>query len=149
MHAYLDIPEIIRVARESGSDAVYPGYGFLSENPDLAQACADAGITFIGPGAPVLTMAGNKVKAVAAARAAGVPVLRSSAPSSDVEELIAAALDRDPRIRRKPIDPSEMAGIAEFVTASGDLRTLPSAWPDPEPRMGGLDGFYVARLERG
>jgi 16S rRNA (cytosine967-C5)-methyltransferase len=64
------------------------------------------------------------------------------------EDLIAAALDRDPRIRRKPIDPSEMAGIAEFVTAPGDLRTLPSAWPDPEPRMSGLDGFYVARLER-
>jgi len=91
VHAYLDVDEIIRVARESGADAVYPGYGFLSENPDLAQACADAGITFVGPPAPVLTMAGNKVKAVAAARAAGVPVLRSSAPSADVDELVAAA----------------------------------------------------------
>ncbi|HEX2805075.1 MAG TPA: pyruvate carboxylase, partial [Kineosporiaceae bacterium] len=91
VHAYLDIPEIIRVARESGADAVYPGYGFLSENPDLAQACQDAGIAFIGPSAPVLTMAGNKVKAVAAARAAGVPVLRSSAPSADIDELVAAA----------------------------------------------------------
>jgi pyruvate carboxylase len=91
VHAYLDIDEIIRVARESGADAVYPGYGFLSENPDLAQACADAGIAFIGPPASVLTMAGNKVRAVAAARAAGVPVLRSSAPSADVDELVAAA----------------------------------------------------------
>jgi len=93
VHAYLDVTEIIRVARESGADAVYPGYGFLSENPDLAQACADAGITFVGPPAPVLTMAGNKVRAVAAARAAGVPVLRSSAPSSDVDELVAAAAE--------------------------------------------------------
>jgi pyruvate carboxylase len=91
VHAYLDIDEIVRVARESGADAVYPGYGFLSENPDLAQACADAGIAFIGPPAQVLTMAGNKVRAVAAARAAGVPVLRSSAPSADVDELVAAA----------------------------------------------------------
>jgi pyruvate carboxylase len=53
VHAYLDVSEIIRVARESGADAVYPGYGFLSENPDLAQACAAAGIAFIGPGPPV------------------------------------------------------------------------------------------------
>ncbi|WP_088319089.1 pyruvate carboxylase [Kineosporia sp. R_H_3] len=91
VHAYLTVSEIVRVARESGADAVYPGYGFLSENPELAQACADAGITFIGPQASVLSMAGNKVKAVTAARAAGVPVLRSSAPSSDVDELVAAA----------------------------------------------------------
>jgi pyruvate carboxylase len=91
VHAYLDVAEIVRVARESGADAVYPGYGFLSENPDLADACARQGITFIGPQAAVLTMAGNKVKAVAAARAAGVPVLASSAPSSDVDQLVAAA----------------------------------------------------------
>ncbi len=91
VRAYLDVEEIIRVARESGADAVYPGYGFLSENPDLAAACAEAGIAFVGPGADVLTMTGNKVRAVAAARAAGVPVLASSAPSRDVDELIASA----------------------------------------------------------
>jgi pyruvate carboxylase len=91
VHAYLDVSEIIRVARESGADAVYPGYGFLSENPDLAEACAAAGITFIGPPSEVLHLAGNKVRAVEAARAAGLPVLRSSAPSADVEELLAAA----------------------------------------------------------
>lgn len=93
VHAYLDVAEIIRVARESGADAVYPGYGFLSENPDLPEACAAAGIAFIGPPAQVLHLAGNKVRAVEAARAAGLPVLRSSAPSSDVEELLAAAGD--------------------------------------------------------
>jgi pyruvate carboxylase len=91
VHAYLDVAEIVRVARESGADAVYPGYGFLSENPELAGACADAGITFIGPQAHVLSMAGNKVRAVTAARSAGVPVLRSSPPSSDADELVAAA----------------------------------------------------------
>jgi pyruvate carboxylase len=91
VHAYLDVAEIIRVARESGADAVYPGYGFLSENPELAEACARAGIAFIGPSADVLHLAGNKVRAVAAARAAGLPVLRSSAPSADVDELLAAA----------------------------------------------------------
>ncbi len=51
VRAYLDIDEIIRAAKEAGADAIYPGYGFLSENPDLARACAANGITFIGPSA--------------------------------------------------------------------------------------------------
>ena len=55
VRAYLDIAEIIRAAKQSGADAIYPGYGFLSENPDLARACVEAGITFIGPPADVLT----------------------------------------------------------------------------------------------
>ena len=93
VRAYLDVAEIIRVARESGADAVYPGYGFLSENPELAEACARAGVTFIGPPSGVLHLAGNKVRALEAARTAGLPVLRSSAPSSQVEELVAVAGD--------------------------------------------------------
>jgi pyruvate carboxylase len=91
VRAYLDVGEIVRAALASGADAVYPGYGFLSENPGLAQACADAGITFIGPSAAVLEMAGNKATAVAAARAAGVPVLESSEPSDDPAVITAAA----------------------------------------------------------
>ena len=91
VRAYLDVDEIIRAALASGADAVYPGYGFLSENPRLSQACADNGITFIGPSAAVLEMAGNKATAIAAARAAGVPVLESTAPSADIDELVAAA----------------------------------------------------------
>ena len=91
VRAYLDIAEIIRVAKESGADAIYPGYGFLSENPDLAQAAADAGITFIGPPRSVLEMAGDKVAAKNSAISAGVPVLDSSPASRDVDELLAAA----------------------------------------------------------
>jgi pyruvate carboxylase len=91
VRAYLDVSEIIRVARASGSDAIYPGYGFLSENPDLAQAAADAGITFIGPGSHVLEMAGNKVTAKEHAIAAGVPVLKSTPASRDLDELLAGA----------------------------------------------------------
>ena len=91
VRAYLDVDEIVSAARRAGADAVYPGYGFLSENPRLASACADAGITFIGPDAAVLELAGNKSRAVAAARAAGLPVLDSTAPSDDVDELVAAA----------------------------------------------------------
>ena len=91
VRAYLDIDEIIRAAKEAGADAVYPGYGFLSENPDLAAACATNGITFIGPDASVLEMAGNKVAAIDQARKAGVPTLASCPPSTDVEALKAGA----------------------------------------------------------
>jgi len=91
VRAYLDVSEIIRVARESGADAIYPGYGFLSENPELARAAAEAGIAFVGPGEQVLRMAGNKVTAKEHARAAGVPVLGSTPASRDLDELVAGA----------------------------------------------------------
>ncbi|MGA6166104.1 pyruvate carboxylase [Amycolatopsis magusensis] len=91
VRAYLSVEEIVRAAKKAGADAVYPGYGFLSENPDLARACEEAGITFVGPSADILELTGNKARAVAAAREAGVPVLGSSEPSSDIDELVAAA----------------------------------------------------------
>ncbi len=91
VRAYLDVAEIIRVAKLSGADAIYPGYGFLSENPDLAQAAEDAGIAFIGPPRSVLEMAGNKVTAKEKAIAAGVPVLNSSPATTDMQVLIDAA----------------------------------------------------------
>ncbi|MEU9692767.1 pyruvate carboxylase [Amycolatopsis japonica] len=91
VRAYLSVEEIVAAAKKAGADAVYPGYGFLSENPDLARACEDEGITFVGPSADILELTGNKARAVKAARDAGVPVLGSSEPSSDVDALIAAA----------------------------------------------------------
>ncbi|MFN3542583.1 MAG: pyruvate carboxylase, partial [Rhodococcus sp. (in: high G+C Gram-positive bacteria)] len=91
VRAYLSVDEIVAAAKRSGADAVYPGYGFLSENPDLAAACAEVGITFVGPSADVLELTGNKARAIAAAKAAGLPVLASSEPSSDVDELVAAS----------------------------------------------------------
>src|SRR3954453_21615065 len=91
VRAYLSIEEMIRAAQKAGADAIYPGYGFLSENPKLATACDEAGITFIGPPARVLAMAGNKHRAVAAAREAGVPALAASDPSADLPTLLAAS----------------------------------------------------------
>ena len=91
VRAYLSVEAIIDAARAAGADAVYPGYGFLSENPDLAAACARAGITFVGPSAQVLELTGNKARAIAAAKAAGLPVLASSEPSTDIDTLMAAA----------------------------------------------------------
>ncbi|MFN3954753.1 MAG: pyruvate carboxylase [Pararhodobacter sp.] len=78
--AYLSIPEIIRVARLSGADAIHPGYGLLSENPELVDACTAAGIAFIGPRAETMRALGDKASARQVAIAAGVPVI----PATDV-----------------------------------------------------------------
>ncbi len=73
--AYLSIGEMVKVAREAGCDAVHPGYGFLSENPEFADACLAAGLTFIGPPPDVMRALGNKVSARAVAEKAGTPVM--------------------------------------------------------------------------
>jgi pyruvate carboxylase len=93
VRAYLSVTEIISAAQRAGADAVYPGYGFLSENPDLAAACVQAGITFVGPSAEVLELTGNKARAILAAREAGLPVLASTEPSDSLDVLLAAAQD--------------------------------------------------------
>jgi pyruvate carboxylase len=75
VEAYLDIAGIVALAKAKGVDAIHPGYGFLSENPGLARACAKAGITFVGPTAELLELLGDKTAARGLAIAAGVPVL--------------------------------------------------------------------------
>lgn len=76
--AYLDIPQIIRIAQEAGVDAIHPGYGFLSESPQFAEACAKAGIAFVGPTVDNLITFADKTSARLAAIAAGVPVVPGS-----------------------------------------------------------------------
>lgn len=78
--AYLDIDAILEIAREADVDAIHPGYGFLSENPDFAEACARAGILFIGPRPEVMRTLGNKVSAREVAQQAGVPVMPATGP---------------------------------------------------------------------
>uniref|UniRef100_A0A3B4CQJ7 pyruvate carboxylase n=1 Tax=Pygocentrus nattereri TaxID=42514 RepID=A0A3B4CQJ7_PYGNA len=85
--AYLHIPDIIKVAKENDVDAIHPGYGFLSERSDFAQACADAGVRFIGPAPEVVRKMGDKVEARAIAIRAGVPVVPGTdAPISSLQE---------------------------------------------------------------
>ncbi|MDJ0698675.1 MAG: pyruvate carboxylase [Woeseiaceae bacterium] len=78
--AYLDMEDIIRIAKQSGADAIHPGYGLLSENPDFAELCAKSGITFIGPSPEIMRRLGNKVQARALAIEAGVPVMPATDP---------------------------------------------------------------------
>jgi len=87
IEAYLDIQDILRVARDANVDAIHPGYGFLSENPEFAEACAAAGIVFIGPTPDTMRSLGNKVAARNLATRAGVPVMPATPPlPADIEE---------------------------------------------------------------
>ncbi|MFD1627131.1 pyruvate carboxylase [Azospirillum griseum] len=95
IEAYLDIDAIIDVAKQTGADAIHPGYGFLSENPAFADACAANGITFVGPSSDTMRLLGNKVAARNLAVAAGVPVM--------------------PATGALPDDPVETARLAEEV----------------------------------
>jgi pyruvate carboxylase len=78
VRAYLDVPGILQIAQEAGVDAIHPGYGFLSEDPDFARACANAGITFIGPPPEVMEQFGSKMEARKLAEKAGIPVMPAS-----------------------------------------------------------------------
>ena len=90
IEAYLSIPEVIRVAKEAKVDAIHPGYGFLSESPEFAEACAEAGIIFIGPSPQTMRMLGNKVAARNLAISVGVPVMPATDPLPDDMETIKA-----------------------------------------------------------
>ncbi len=91
LEAYLSIEEILRVAVERKVDAIHPGYGFLSESPEFAEACAARGIVFIGPRPDTMRMLGNKVAARNLAIAIDVPVMPASEPLPDDPEAIKAA----------------------------------------------------------
>ncbi|MGQ0773056.1 MAG: pyruvate carboxylase [Pseudonocardiales bacterium] len=136
VRAYLSVAEIVRAAVHAGADAVYPGYGFLSENPRLAAACEQAGITFVGPPPAVLALAGNKSRAVAAAREAGVPVLNSSPPSSDIDELMAAAEQIGLPVFAKAVSGGGGRGVRRVTEFSGLRDALESATREAESAFG-------------
>ena len=90
--AYLDWEEILDLAKEKKVDAIHPGYGFLAENAQFAEACAERGITFVGPSPEVLALVGDKVRARKLAQDLGVPVIPGTPqPVESVEEALAFA----------------------------------------------------------
>ncbi len=136
VRAYLSVEEVVAAAKKAGADAIYPGYGFLSENPDLALACREAGITFVGPSAEVLELTGNKARAVAAAREAGIPVLQSSAPSTDVDELLTAAEDIGYPVFVKAIAGGGGRGMRRVTEASALRGAIEAAMREAESAFG-------------
>jgi pyruvate carboxylase len=136
VRAYLSVTEIIKAARKAGADAVYPGYGFLSENPELAKACAEAGITFVGPPSDVLELTGNKARAIAAAREAGLPVLKSSEPSSDIEALLQSAEDITFPVFVKAVAGGGGRGMRRVEERSGLREALEAASREAESAFG-------------
>ena len=95
VQAYLDIDDILRIARDLNADAIHPGYGFLSESPEFARECALQGIAFIGPDPETMTLLGNKVAARELAVKAGVPVMPATGPL--------------------PLDPEQTMSLASIV----------------------------------
>src|SRR5262249_15120749 len=91
IRSYLNIENIIAVAKEHGVDGIHPGYGFMSENPDLAHACVQAGITFVGPHEDALRQLGDKTFARNIARQVGAPVLGGSDSIATAQDGLALA----------------------------------------------------------
>ncbi|MFQ4149936.1 pyruvate carboxylase [Arthrobacter sp. LAPM80] len=148
VRAYLDVAEIIRVAKEAGADAIYPGYGFLAENPDLAAAARDAGITFVGPPAEVLELTGNKVHALDAARKAGIPVLQSSEPSADLEYLLGAAADIGYPIFAKAVAGGGGRGMRRVEKAEDLEEALKAAMREADAAFGDATMFLEQAVLR-
>src|SRR5918998_2306013 len=91
---YLRIDKLLEVARKSGADAVHPGYGFLAENADFAQAVLDSGLTWIGPEPRAMRMLGDKLEARRTAQAAGVPTVPGTDVATDDLQTALAAAER-------------------------------------------------------
>ncbi|MGD9694838.1 MAG: acetyl/propionyl/methylcrotonyl-CoA carboxylase subunit alpha [Thermoleophilia bacterium] len=147
--SYLNIANVITAAEITGCDAVHPGYGFLAENADFARACADAGITFVGPSPEVMERMGDKIAAKAAAIEAGLPVLGGSdGPVGDVAQALVAAEDAGFPILLKAAAGGGGKGMRRVESAA----ELPSAFEvaQREAEAAFSDGdLYVERLLEG
>ena len=91
--AYLDIEDIIRICKEHDVDAIHPGYGFLSENPDFVEACEEAGIVFIGPSKDIMNAMGDKISSKQMAIKAGVPIIPGVDHALKTEEEVMKVAD--------------------------------------------------------
>jgi 16S rRNA (cytosine967-C5)-methyltransferase len=125
-------------------DAPCSATGTIRRHPDIAWLKSEADIaTLSGLQRRLLD------RAVELTKPGGVLVFSTcSLEPEEGEDLIAALLEREPRLRRQSISAGEFGELDGMLTPAGDLRTLPCHWPDPEPQMAGLDGFYAVRLQR-
>jgi 16S rRNA (cytosine967-C5)-methyltransferase len=125
-------------------DAPCSSTGTIRRHPDIPWLKREADVA-----AMASLQARLLDRAVALTRPGGILVYCTcSLEPEECEMQVSALLGRTPGLVRRPLATAEVGGQAEFVTEAGDLRTLPCHWPDTDPRMAGLDGFYAARLER-
>lgn len=144
--AYLDIDRLVAVARERGCDAVHPGYGFLSERADFAQACDAAGLVFIGPTAAQLALFGDKARARALAAECGVPLLPGSAQAVSLAEAQAFfAAQHGAGMMVKAIGGGGGRGM-RAVLHEADLAPAYARCVSEAKGAFGIDGVYVERL---
>lgn len=148
--AYLHAAALITVAREHGCDAVHPGYGFLSERADFAQACADAGLRFIGPTPEQLALFGDKARARALAVQCDVPVMPGSAGAvtlAEAQAFFAAQQAEGAGVMVKAIGGGGGRGMRAVSNAS-DLPEAHARCTSEAKAAFGVEGVYVERLMR-
>ena len=145
--AYLDIAQVVAVAGAEGCDAVHPGYGFLSENAAFARACAEAGLTFVGPTPETLALFGDKGRARALAEECGVPVLPGTAGSTSVEEAQAffAALGEGGAMMIKAVAGGGGRGMRPVMDAADVAATFERCASEARAAFGNSD-LYVERF---
>lgn len=148
--AYLDGAALIAIARAQGCDAVHPGYGFLSERADFAQACADAGLRFIGPTPEQLALFGDKARARALAEQCEVPVMPGSAGAvtlAEAQAFFAAQQADGAGVMIKAIGGGGGRGMRAVLNAA-DLPEAHARCTSEAKAAFGVDGVYVERLMR-
>jgi acetyl-CoA carboxylase, biotin carboxylase subunit len=150
--SYLRVDRMVEIARRSGADAVHPGYGFLAENPVFAEACADAGLTFVGPTPAAIRAMGSKTAARAMAIAAGVPVVPGTdtplPPSCSDEEVVLAARGVGYPLLLKAVAGGGGKGM-RLVTGERDLPdALRGARSEALSAFGDASVYLERRLER-
>ncbi len=148
VRAYLDVDTLVKTALHVEADAIYPGYGFLSESAEFAKACEEAGIAFVGPPARVLELTGDKLRARRAAEKAGVPVLRASEPVESKEEALEAAEEIGYPVFVKAAGGGGGRGL-RLVERSGDLPdAVQTAMREAEGAFGDTTVFLEQALLR-
>ncbi|MEQ9738334.1 MAG: pyruvate carboxylase [Algiphilus sp.] len=147
--AYQAIDDILRIARQCGADAIHPGYGFLSESPEFADACSKAGIAFIGPNGDVMRTLGNKIAARQAAEAAGVPVMPASpALPEDMSEIRSIAESIGYPLMLKASWGGGGRGM-RIVESSDDLEsTVPVARREAQAAFGNGELYFEKLVRR-
>ena len=146
VEAYLDIEDILRVAKEHHVDAIHPGYGFLSENADFAKRCEEEGIIFIGPRLEHLIMFGDKVNARTQAKLADIPMIPGSdGPLKNFEELEAFAEQYGYPLMIKAVNGGGGRGMRE-VTQASELREAYDRAKTAAKAAFGDDDVYVEKL---